>query len=82
MWVALYPVLGRWGRISTFVLGSAWTVLMSLAVVGALWHTPVDVIGSVLLSVGLITAGGSFFERKATPSTSGPDRRAPVLNRA
>ena len=82
MWVALYPVLGRWGRITTFVLGSAWTVLMSLAVVGALWHTPLDVIGSVLLSVGVITAGGSFFERKASPPASEPVRRAPALNRA
>ncbi len=81
MWVALYPVLGRWGRIATFVLGSAWTVLMSLAVVGALWHTPLDVIGSVLLSVGVITAGGSFFERKASPTAPEPVQRSRVLNR-
>lgn len=82
MWVALYPVLGRWGRLGTFLLGSAWTVLMSLAVVGALWHTPLDAIGSVLLSVGVITAGGSFFERKARPPASEPVPQTPVLNRA
>ena len=68
MWVALYPVLGKWGRITTFVLGAAWTALMSLAVVSALWHTPLDVIGSVLLSVGVVAAGGSFFERKVSPA--------------
>ena len=83
MWLAFYPVFGRWGRISTFVLGAAWTVLMSLAVVGALWHTPLDVVGSVLLSVGVVTAGGSFFERKAKPPVPVPVERdrAPVLNR-
>ena len=82
MWVALYPVLGKWGRVTTFVLGSGWTVLMSLAVVGALWHTPLDAVGSVLLSVGVVTAGGSIFERKASPPARVPVERAPVLNRA
>jgi hypothetical protein len=81
MWVALYPVLGRWGRITTFVLGAAWTVLMSLAVIGALWHAPLDVVGSILLSVGVVTAGGSFFERKAIPPASVPAEQEPVLNR-
>ena len=84
MWLALYPVLGRWARITTFVLGAAWTVLMSLAVVGALWHTPLDVVGSVLLSVGVVTAGGSFFERKAKPPVvvPGERERKPALNQA
>ena len=82
MWVALYPVLGKWGRITTFVLGVAWTALMSLAVVSALWHTPLDVVGSVLLSVGVVAAGGSFFERKVSPPAFVPVERAAALNRA
>ena len=50
MWIALYPVLGKWARGITFVFGAAWTLLMSVAVVGAIWHTPLDCVGSVLLS--------------------------------
>ncbi len=46
MWLALYPLLGARARIITFVLGVAWTLLMSLAVVGAHWHTPLDAVGS------------------------------------
>ena len=40
---------------------------MSLAVVGVLWHTPLDAIGSVLLSVGVVTAGAAVFEPAGTP---------------
>ena len=61
-WLALYPLLGKWARNIVLVLGVAWTVLMSLAVVGAHWHTPVDAVGSVLLSVGIVSAGAVAFE--------------------
>jgi membrane-associated phospholipid phosphatase len=60
MWIALYPVLGRWARVSTFVLGAGWTLLMSIAVVGAFWHTPLDDVGSIFLSVGVVTAGAAI----------------------
>ena len=35
----------------TLVLGIAWALLMSLAVVSALWHAPFDAVGSILLAV-------------------------------
>jgi RsiW-degrading membrane proteinase PrsW (M82 family) len=60
MWIALYPVLGPVARITTFVLGAVWAGLISLVVVGALWHTPIDDIGSLFLSVGVITAGAAI----------------------
>ena len=60
MWLALYPVLGRWARVSTFALGAAWTLVMAVAVVGAFWHTPLDDIGSIFLSVGVVTAGAAI----------------------
>lgn len=63
MWLALYPLLGRWARSVTFLLGAGWVLLISVAVVGAHWHTPVDALGSVLLSLGVIAAGGAVFER-------------------
>ena len=66
MWLALGPVLGRQPRYATLVLGGEWVLLMSLAVVGAHWHTPLDAIGSVLLSVGIVTAGAAVFEPAAT----------------
>jgi membrane-associated phospholipid phosphatase len=81
MWMALYPVMGKWARVTTFVLGAGWTLLMAQAVVGAYWHTPLDTVGSVLLSVGILTAGGSFFERAARPSTSVPLEYEPILDR-
>ncbi len=62
MWLALYPLLGKWGRGVTLFLGAAWVLLMSLAVVGAHWHTPFDALGSVLLSLGLITASVAIYE--------------------
>lgn len=72
MWLALYPVLGKSARGVTLFLGAAWVLLMSLAVVGAHWHTPFDALGSVLLSLGLITAGAAIFERGASgrPATT------------
>lgn len=63
MWLALYPLLGKWARGVSLFLGAAWVLLMSLAVVGAHWHTPFDAVGSVFLSLGLITAGAAIYER-------------------
>ena len=62
MWLALYPVLGERARKVALGVGVAWVLLMSLAVVGALWHTPLDALGSILLSVGIVTAAGAVFE--------------------
>jgi hypothetical protein len=67
MWLALGPLLGRRQRHVTLVLGSEWVLLMSLAVVGAHWHTPLDAVGSVLLSVGFVTAGAAVFEPTGAP---------------
>jgi hypothetical protein len=60
MWLALYPVLGNVARGITFAFAAVWTLLMSLAVIGAFWHTPLDCIGSVLLSVGVVALGAAF----------------------
>lgn len=69
MWIALYPVLGQSARVLTFAIGAGWTLLMSVVVVGALWHTPLDDIGSVLLSVGVVTAGAAILgAKKSTPA--------------
>jgi membrane-associated phospholipid phosphatase len=65
MWIALYPVLGTWTRVITFALAATWTCLMSAAVVGALWHTPLDAIGSVVLSVGVVAAVAAILDPKA-----------------
>ena len=65
MWLALYPLLGTQARRITLALGVAWVVLMALAVVGAHWHTPIDDVGSILLSVGLVSAGAVAFDRAA-----------------
>ncbi len=78
MWMALYPLLGRWARGITFVLGAAWVLLMGLAVVGALWHTPIDAVGSVLLSVGIVTAGAAIFDPALTPGSDLGASPAPV----
>jgi len=75
MWLALGPLLGRRPRTVALVLGGAWVLLMSLAVVGAHWHTPLDAIGSVLLSVGVVTAGAAVFEPAGTPGPSAPVER-------
>jgi hypothetical protein len=64
MWIALYPVLGKAARVVTFVLGAAWTLLMAVAVLEALWHSPLDCVGSVFLSVGIVTAGAALFTAK------------------
>ena len=67
MWLAVGPLLGKLPRHVTLVIGGEWVLLMSLAVVGARWHTPLDAIGSVLLSVGVVTAGAALFESVVTP---------------
>jgi hypothetical protein len=77
MWIALYPVLGKWARVITFVFGTAWTFLMSAAVVGAIWHTPLDAVGSVLLSLGVVTAGAAIYQPKPAPTPPAPAE--PVL---
>lgn len=76
MWLALYPLVGKWGHNIVLVLGIAWTVLMSLAVVGARWHTPLDAVGSILLSVGVVTAGAVAFEPFAARRRSTTARHA------
>jgi PAP2 superfamily len=81
MWIALYPVLGREARFATFLFGAAWTFLMSLAVVGAFWHTPLDVIGSILLSVGVVTGGATLFRSRSTPRPASPVDPPRVLER-
>ncbi len=76
MWLALYPVLGNATRVITFAFGAAWTLLMSAAVIGAYWHRPLDCIGSILLSVGVVTAGAAIMA--PTPSQAPPAEPAPV----
>ena len=79
MWIALYPVLGKWSRSITFVFGVAWTFLMSAAVVGAIWHTPLDCLGSVLLSLGVVTAGAAIFQPKPAPMPPAPAEPVRVM---
>ena len=62
MWLALYPSLGRGARLVVLVVGAIWTLLTALAVVEALWHTPLDDLGSVLLSDGIVTGGAAVVE--------------------
>jgi hypothetical protein len=82
MWLALYPVLGRWARQISLFLGVGWVALMSVAVVGARWHTPLDCVGSVLLSVAVICAGAALFEstnlgrRSSTQGSTRSNHRA------
>jgi len=71
MWLAYYPLLGRRARSVMLLLGAAWVLLISVAVVGAHWHTPFDALGSVVLSLGIIAAGGALFERLRPRSTTG-----------
>lgn len=62
-WLAHSAWLGRRGRNVVLFFYGAWTILIALAVVAALWHTPLDSLGSVLLSVGVVAGGGAIFER-------------------
>jgi PAP2 superfamily len=81
MWLALGPVLGRQLRHVSLLLGVEWVVIMALAVVGARWHTPLDAIGSVLLSVGLVTAGAAVFEPAGIPGPYEPVGRELLADR-
>jgi hypothetical protein len=83
MWLALYPVLGKRARLTTFWLGVTWTFLMSVAVVGAFWHTPIDVVGSILLSVGSVTAGAAILGPgpASDPPSAGPLQPVQELER-
>jgi hypothetical protein len=62
MWLALYPLIGRRARNIMLALGVAWTLATSMTVVAAHWHTPLDAVGSILLSVGIVCAGAVAFE--------------------
>jgi membrane-associated phospholipid phosphatase len=73
MWLALFPLLKNHARVTTAILGLAWVGLMSLAVVGARWHTPIDAVGSVILAVGIVAAGGAVLELPAV-------RRVTIMN--
>jgi len=66
MWLALYPLFGNRLRAAVLILGTAWIGLMAVAVVGALWHTPIDDLGSVLLSGGIVCGGAVVYERAAS----------------
>jgi undecaprenyl-diphosphatase len=70
MWLAIFPLLGRLARHVALAIGAVWVLLMSLAVIGAHWHTPLDALGSMLLSVGVVTAGASVLESVGTRGTS------------
>ncbi len=78
MWLALYPLLGKRARNITLVLGVAWTLLISLAVVGAHWHAPLDAVGSVLLAVGIVATGAAVFEPALTRAPFMGAGRAPI----
>lgn len=81
MWLALYPLLGTRMRNITLVLGVAWILSISLAVVGAYWHTPLDTIGSILLSAGIVTGGAAVFEPAGTRAPFMDPRRARTAER-
>ena len=78
MCLALYPLLGKRARLVQFVISGAWTLLMALAVVGALWHTPLDDLGAILLSIGTVTGGAAILEHVANRKARTGKRRAEV----
>jgi hypothetical protein len=71
LWLALHPVLGRLARSVAGALGAVWVLLMSVAVTGAHWHTPFDALGSVLLSVGIVSAGAACYWPEVPTSRDG-----------
>ena len=79
---ALGPRLGRRARHVALAIGVAWILLISLAVIGAHWHTPLDAVGSILLSVGIVTAGAAVFESTGTRGLPTGAGRARIGNRA
>lgn len=74
MWLAVSPVFEKRARIVTFIIGAVWSLLTTLAVVGALWHTPIDGLGSVLLAVGIVAGGAALVERSTPGRGSLPAR--------
>lgn len=78
MWLALYPLVGSRARVSVLLLGLIWTLLTAVAVVGALWHTPLDDLGSLLLSIGLLTGAAALFET-TTASKPRPHGGRPMV---
>ena len=76
MWLALSPVLGKQARTIGLLLGISWALLMSVAVVGAEWHTPLDCVGSILLSIGIVTAGAAAFESATSRKSAEPCNEA------
>lgn len=65
VWLALFPILGRRARGALLLVGAAWIIVMALAMVGAEWHTPLDDLGSLLLSIGFVAGGGALYEQSA-----------------
>ena len=63
---------------SVLLLGLIWTLLTAVAVVGALWHTPLDDLGSLLLSIGLLTGAAALFET-TTASKPRPHGGRPMV---
>jgi membrane-associated phospholipid phosphatase len=62
MRLGLSPLSGKWTRHGMVALGVGWVLLISLAVLGGHWHTPVDVIGLLLLSIGIVATGALVIE--------------------
>ncbi len=81
MWLALFPLLGKRSANVALVVGITWALLMSLAVVGAQWHTPLDAVGSILLSVGIVTTGAAVFEWAGTRGPFAGARLAQIGDR-
>jgi membrane-associated phospholipid phosphatase len=81
LWFALGPRLGRRSRTVVLAVGVAWVLLISLAVIGAHWHTPLDAVGSILLSAGIVTAGAAVFESDGARRLAGRRRRRSETDR-
>ncbi len=83
MWLGLYPLLGKWARNAVLILGAGWVLLTTVAVVGGVWHTPLDAVGAALLSVGVVAAGAAVLEsRGVRDAVSNSERRSQVENAA
>ena len=54
--LSLWFSTGRVARVAWLVVLSAWVLFVSVAVVGAQWHTPLDSLGGILLGVGVVCA--------------------------
>lgn len=78
MWLALYPLLGKRARGGILLVGVIWTLVTAVAVVGAQWHTPLDDLGSLFLSIGLLAGGAAVFEG-STASKARPRGARPIV---